>query len=193
MAEDTLISALEEDARAEAASIVEEAKQAAGLVLKEAHAEAAREREERVRALEERLRNERAALLNGARTKVSGAKLGVRHELMERAMLEAQKRFSSLPPDEYGKLINGFFSELQREWEKGRPGDEPVVLVNPADAGLLKTAFKVIGDATVTLGAVFATGDNRIRFENTVPARMAKGRAVMVPAINEMLFDEVFS
>lgn len=192
MAEDTLIGALEDDARAQAARMLEEARQAADAILKEAFLEAERERDERTAALEQRVRGEKAAMLNGARTRASGKKLAVRHELMDRALREAEKRFSGLPLDEYERLIGQLFSELKREWEKERPGDEPVVLVNPADAGFLKTSFEVRPDEGVRLGVVFVSKDSRIRFDNTIPARIDKGRAVMVPAVNEMLFDEVF-
>jgi vacuolar-type H+-ATPase subunit E/Vma4 len=193
MAEGTLITALEEDARAQAERIIIDAREAAEAVMREASAEVSRERETAALELEARLKGQRAALLNTARTRASAGKLSVRHALMERALTEAGKRFSSTGKEEYRILLNQLFSELKTEWEKGRPGETPVVLVNPADIGLLETAFTLKADEGVALGAVFTSADGTVRFENTIAARLFRAKAVMVPAINEMLFDEVFS
>lgn len=192
MAEDALITALEEDARSQAERIIEDAREAAEAALREAHAEVAREREVRALELEARLKGQRAALLNTARTKASGGRLSVRRDLTERALIEAEKRFSSTAKEEYRHLLNLLFLELKAEWEKARPGESPVVFVNPADTGLLETALKLKADEGVRLGVVFSSVDGTVRFENTIAARLSKGKAVMVPAINEMLFDEVF-
>ena len=192
MAEDTLIAALEEDARAQASRILIEAREAGEAALAEARAQIERERDKRARELEARLKGQRAALLNAARTRASGARLGVRLGLIGRLLIEAEKRFSSLPEDEYRNLLNRLFSELKAEWEKERPGESPVVLVNPADTGLLETSLTLKADKGVRAGVVFASTDGTVRFENTVQARLSKGKAVMVPAINKILFDEVF-
>lgn len=192
MVEDTLITALEEDARAQAERILNEAREAAEAALREAHEEVAREREARALELEARLKGQRAALLNTARTMASGGRLSVRRALAERALSEAEKRFSSTAKEEHKRLLNQLFSELKAEWEKARPGESPVVLVNPVDIGLIETAFTLKADEGVRLGVVFASIDGTVRFENTIAARLSKGKAVMVPAISEMLFDEVF-
>lgn len=193
MAEDTLIAALEEDARAQAARILEDAREAAEAVMREARAEVSREREAAALELEAQLKGQRAALLNAARTRASGGKLSVRRALVERALIEAEKRFASTAKEEYRRLLNQLFSELAVEWAKQRPGESPVVLVNPADIGLLETSFTLKADEGVRAGVVFSSIDGTVRFENTIPARLSRAKAVMVPAINEMLFDEVFS
>lgn len=192
MAEDTLITALEDDARSQASRIIEEANEAAAALLKEASLEAERERAERVSALELKTKREKAALHNAARMKTSGNILAVRHEFIDRAMNEAEKRFANQQKDDYSKLLQQLFTELKKEWEKERPGEIPVVFVNPSDKGLLQTEFPVREDRDVRLGVVFTSEDGTVRFENTIPARMSKGRTVMEQAINEMLFDEVF-
>jgi vacuolar-type H+-ATPase subunit E/Vma4 len=192
MAENTLITALEEDARAQAARLLEEAREATDAVLRESRADVERERDRRVRQVEIDLLGQRAALLNSARTRASGGKLSVRHGLIERAMDEAVNRFTSMPKDEYRLLLNRLFLELKDEWEKKRPGESPDVLVNPADIGLLETSFTLKADKGISLGVVFASLDGTVRFENTIPGRLEKGRTLMVPAINEMLFGGVF-
>lgn len=193
MAEDTLIAALEEDARAQASRILEDAREAGEAVLREAREQVSREREAAALELEVQLKGQRAALLNAARTRASGGKLSVRRGLMERALIEAEKRFASTAKEEYRRLLNQLFSELAAEWAKQRPGESPVVLVNPADIGLLETSFTLKADEGVSLGVVFSSIDGTVRFENTIAARLSRAKAVMVPAINEMLFDEVFS
>lgn len=191
MAEDTLISALEEDARAQAGRVLEEAREAAEAALNEAREEAKALEESSFLQLDSALKRKRAALLNAARTKASGEKLKVRHALIERAMEEAGKRFSSMPEDEYRRLLARLFSELKSDWERGRPGEGPVVFVNPADVGLIETSYEVRPDSRVSLGVVFASSDGTVRFENSVPGRLSRAKAVMVPAMNELLFGEV--
>ncbi|HBG47306.1 MAG TPA: hypothetical protein DDW94_10015 [Deltaproteobacteria bacterium] len=191
MPDDQLMEALEEDARAQAGRILEEAREAAAASLQKAREEAEREREERLFELTGRLKQERAARLNAARTKASGLKLGVRLELVGRALDEAVKRLTSLPEQEYSRLLNGFYDELLSAWEKGLHGEAPVVYVNPADIGRLSAEGNVLPDEKVKAGVVFTSGDGRVRFENTVEARLERGRKKMVPALNEMLFNEV--
>lgn len=192
MAEETLITALEEDARAQVRRIIDEAREAAEAILREAALDAEREKVERILSLERRLKSEKAAVLNAARTKASGEKLGVRRRLIDGAILESEKRFGALPKDDYSKLLGQLFIELEKMWQKERPGEMPVVLVASTDAGLFKTPYEVREDGGVKSGVVFVSADNAVLFENTVASRLEKGRAALVPAINEMLFGEVF-
>lgn len=193
MAEDTLITALDEDARAQAERIMTDAREAAEAVMREAREQVSRERETRALELETRLRGQKAALLNTARTRASGGRLSVRRALVERALTEAEKRFAAMPKEEYRQLLDQLFSELKNEWEKGRPGESPIVLVNPADTSFLESSLTLKADESVSLGVVFTSADGTVRFENTVAARLFRAKAVMVPALNEMLFGEVFS
>ena len=192
MSEDTLITALEEEALSQAGRILEEARTAAGNILSDASAEVSRERDRRSRELDSAMKGQRAALLNSAAIRASGAGLIVRRGLIEKALDEAVKKFSSMPKEEYAKFLNQLFSELKAEWEKHRPGEVPVALVNPADIGLVETEFTLKADESVSLGVVLATADGLVRFENTVASRLSKAKAAMTPAINEMLFDGVF-
>ncbi len=193
MAEDTLISALEEDARAQASRVLEEAREAAEAALEEARAEAKALEESSFMELDSSLKRKRAALLNLAATKASGEKLKVRHALIDRALEEAGKRFSAMPEDEYRRFLGRLFSELRGDWERGRPGESPVVFVNPADVALVETSYEVKADERVVQGVVFASKDGVVRFENTVPGRLMRAKAMMVPAMNELLFGEVLA
>ena len=192
MSEDTLITALEEEALSQAGRILEEARSAAGNILSDASAEVSSERDRRSRELDSAMKGRKASLLNASATRASGAGLAVRRGLIEETLAEAVKRFSLLPEEEYRKFLNQLFFELKEEWEKHRPGEVPVALVNPADIGLVETEFELKADESVILGVVLATIDGLVRFENTVASRLSKAKAAMTPAINEMLFDGVF-
>lgn len=192
MSENTLINALEEEALSQVGRILEEARSAAASVLSDSNAEVSSERDRRSRELDSAMKAQRAALLNSAAIRASGAGLAVRRGLIEKALDEAVKRFSSMPKEEYRKFLNQLFSELKAEWEKHRPGDVPVALLNPADIGLVETDLELRADESVSLGVVLSTVDGLVRFENTLASRVSKAKAAMTPAINEMLFDGVF-
>ncbi|MCC6501575.1 MAG: V-type ATP synthase subunit E [Deltaproteobacteria bacterium] len=192
MSEDTLITALEEEAFSQAERILEEARASAEGILSDVRAEVSRERERRSAEVDAEMKAHRAALLNAASIRAAGAVLSVRHSLIEEAMAEAVKKFSSMHKDEYGKFLNQLFSEVKAEWEKHRPLDEPVALVAPSDIGLIETAAQLKADESVSSGVVMTTLDGSVRFENTVEGRLARAKAAMMPAMNEMLFDGVF-
>lgn len=188
---DPLIAALEEDARAEASRLIEEAEEAREEMLRRAREEAAKEADERLLALRERLKRERAARLNGARTKAAGRKLGVRRELLERVLVEAEKKLLSLPGEEYGKLLDRLYEALRGEWEKARPNEPAVIRLNPDDAARIRAdGARIEPDRAVTGGVVLTSPDGRVVFENTVPSMIERARKLMVPAIDKMLFRE---
>lgn len=194
MAQDPLIAALEEDARGQASRITEEAEEAREALLRLAREEAGRESEERMLEARERIRKTRAARLNAARTNAAGAKLGVRQELIHKALGEAGKRFSSLEGEEHSRLISLLYNELERDWAKERRGEAPVVRVNPSDVKIIQAnGAAVKPDESIAAGVVFTSADNRIRFENTIPSRIERARRNIIPAINEMLFGEALS
>ena len=194
MAQDPLIAALEEDARNQASRIIEEAQEAREAILRQARGDAQREGEERLSEAKERLRKTRAARINTARTKTAGMKLGVRQELITRAIDEARKSFFSLKGADYSKLLSHLYGELERDWARARLDEAPVVRVNPADVGIIRAdGAAVKPDESIAAGVVFESADGRVRFENTVSSRIERAKKNMIPAINEMLFDEVLS
>lgn len=194
MPQDPLIAALEEDARSQASRIIEEAEEAREALLRQAREDAQREGEERLMDARERLRKERAARINAARTKATGVKLGVRQELITRAIDEARKRFFSLKGEDHSKLIAHLYGELERDWARARHNEAPVVRVNPADVKLIRADGAIVEpDESIAAGVVFTSADGRVRFENTVSSRIERAKKDMIPAINEMLFDEVLS
>jgi len=188
MSEDTLIAALEDDARAEQERLLEEARSSASAIREEIGAEVSSERQRRVAEAASDMLARRAALLNAAAMRASGEVLAVRHDLLKKAFDAALKRFSSMPKEQYAELLNRLLSELEADWKKMRPTDEPVVLLAPADIGLVKTSFETRADEGVLLGAVLATGDGTVRYENTVASRLSSARAAITPVVNSTLF-----
>lgn len=192
MAEDALLGALEEEARSEARRISEEALEASQAMLARAREEGSSEREKGLAELSERLRRERASRINAARTRASGRRLAVRHELSGRAVAEVMRRFAAMERGAYAVLLARLFSETKALWEASSAG-EATVLVNPADAAILeREGARVTPDPSVELGVVFRSADGRVRFENTMAKRLEKAKLAFTPAINEMLFDDVF-
>lgn len=188
MSEDTLIVALEDDARAEAERLLEEARSSAASIQEEIGAEAASERKRRVAEAASDMLARRAALLNAAAMRASGEALAVRHDLIKKAFEAALKRFSSMPGEEYADFLIRLLTELEADWKKMRPTDAPVVLLAPADIGLVNTSFETRADEGVCLGAVLATSDGTVRYENTVASRLSSASAAITPAINSTLF-----
>lgn len=188
---DPLMAALEDDARAQASRLIEDAEEAREELLRRARAEAEKEAEVRLSTLRERLKRERAAMLNSAKTKAAGQKLGVRQELAGRVLVEAQKRLLSLPEDEQSRLLNRLHQALCGEWEKSRPGEPAVIRVNPADAARIRSdGSRVEPDPSVAGGVVLTSTDGRVVFESTVPSMVERARKLMLPAIDKLLFKE---
>ncbi|MBW7957141.1 MAG: hypothetical protein H3C68_04540 [Deltaproteobacteria bacterium] len=188
---DPLIAALEEDAKGQASRLIEEAEEAKEEILRRARAEAEKEADERLSTLRERLTRERASILNSAKTKAAGLKLGVRQELVGSVLVEAQKRLLSLPDADYGRLIDRLYLALREEWAKARPGEQAIIRLNPADAARIRAdGARVEPDSKVAGGVVLTSFDGRVVFESTVSSMIERARKLMVPAIDKLLFRE---
>ncbi len=184
--EDALLNALEEDARTQCAAIIEEAGKAAADIIAEAEKEVSILREERFDSLNIRLRELKTSSINAARVRAEGLKLKARHEIIEKVLDDALEGFKGLPREEYAEVLKSLYEELKKEWGSR---EKPVVLVNPEDTGFIKEAsFEVRPDPDVRLGAVFVSGDGRIRYENTIPSRIKSIRPDLVAAVEKTLF-----
>ncbi|GMR04603.1 MAG: hypothetical protein BMS9Abin23_0503 [Thermodesulfobacteriota bacterium] len=189
MAEEDLLKAVEEDARAQAQGLIQDAEKEAAGIVEEAESEAASVRAERLGALSEAMARRRTALINGARIRTAALKLEARLGVIEEAVVMAVKRLKGLPEDKYRILLNRFFKELERRWQEAGPGTDPVVFVNPADVDIIEDQpVEIRPDADVSLGVVFASADGRIRFENTVETRIKRARPEIVMDLDKLLF-----
>lgn len=188
MPQDTLLLALEEDARNQARRIIEEAEEEAKKIIEGAEAEARSLRERRLAELSSALEKKKAYTLNTARTRAAGAGLRARHGLIDQVLRDTLERFRSMSGHEYSVVLNGLYEELKREWDASGE-DRPIVLVNPADTGLLNDGYgEVRADKDVSLGVVFTSKDGKVRFDNTVPSRLRKSRAELMPLLDKLLF-----
>lgn len=188
-AQDALIKAIEEDALAQSSRIAGEAEEAAGEIAARADAEVSILREERLKELAAEIERRRSALLNSARTKTNGLKIAAKREVMEGVLNAALTRFRELPSERYAALLGFFYEETKRSWQKDRPLEKPVVLLNPSDMGLLKDAgVEFRPDESVSIGVVFVSEDLKMRYENTAVSRLKRARAALEPLLNSILF-----
>lgn len=191
MPQEALLNILEEDARNQSARMLEDAEAAAKEIVAESEREVLAAREERVKDLSDSLEKKKAALVNSARTRAEGLKLKARRELIDDVFSEAVKSLNGLPGDRYEEFLGRLFGELKAEWAKDRGKEKPVALVNPADMGIIKDhEIEFKPDPKIEAGVVFVSADNRLRYENTVPSRVARIRADLLPNINKMLFGD---
>jgi len=189
MAQDALLKAIEEDARAQAERIIEESEEAARGIVKDAEDEVSGIRAERLAALAQRLERRKASLLNGARINTGALKLRARLDVIERVLALTEERARGTTREEYGTLLNRFYEELEKKWLEEAETEPPIVLVNPEDAGLLDgRGVEIKPDPGVSIGVVFTSRDGRKRYENTVSSRIRKARGEMVMEIDRLIF-----
>lgn len=189
MPEDALLKTLEDEAKAQAGRLLEEAEQEASEILKDAEVETLALRDDRLRAAVAGMEKMRAASVNSARMRAEGLKLEARHGIIDDALRRSVEGFRAIPKEERSGIIKGLYRELKKDWEGALPDVQAAVRVNPEDTGIITDAgVRAVGDPQVSLGAVFTSSDGRVRYENTIPSRVKKAKAGLVPFINALLF-----
>lgn len=186
MAQDALLKAIEDDALAEKEAILKEAEDASVAIIEQARTEASAWKDERMSALRLSFAARRAVLTGSAKVRSQALKLKARHALIQEVLREAVNSFGE--QGGFDGLLNRFYAELKVEWDlAGLPS--PVVLVNPADAGLITAeGVEVKTDKDVRLGVVFVSKDGKTRYENTVDSRLKKALKTLEPEIDRLLF-----
>lgn len=188
MPEDALITAIEQDARQQCEKLLRDAEEAAAEMVEAAGKETERESSERIASLSATLDRKSASAINAARTKAAGLVLSVRSEMAEEVLKRSESFFAGMDRDKYSALLNRFYAELKSDWLEAHEPDAHVVLLNPADMGLVtdpEAEFK--GDESVSLGVVFLSRDGRLRYENTVASRIRRGRDTLLPIVDGIL------
>lgn len=189
MPQQALLKALEDDARRQAAEIVERAEKEAAEIIERAEREAAEVGEARLAELSARLGRERTGAVNAARVRVRAEGLKVRHELVDEVFRAVVDRFARLPRSEYADLLRRLYEEAREDAHVG-PDGGPVAYVNPSDVELLEGVCPdVRADERVTAGVVVSDPEGRVRSENTIASRLEKGRDVIVPLVDRLLFE----
>lgn len=190
MAEETLLKTLEEDERNQAAGILEEAERRAREIIDVAKSEAASLKEARLGELSAALGKERSALLNSARVKASGALLEVRRAVIDSVLDSVVESYRDMPEEEYAALLKRLCSILKKDLAADAE-NTPVIRVNPSDLGKLGNAdVEIAADPSVSLGAVYASADGKVRKELTIPSIISKMRKTLETEIDKTLFGE---
>lgn len=185
---DALIIAIEQDALLQCERLLLDAEEAATEMLEAAGEQTSRESRARAASLSAALERKAASAVNTARTKAAGRLLSVRSEMAEEVLKRVEQGFKDLPRERYSALLNRFYSELKADWFEAHEPSAHLVLVNPADMGLVKdTEAEFKADDGVSLGVVFVSKDGRLRYENTVSSRIWKGRDALLPMVDGIL------
>lgn len=189
MAQDALLAALDDDARAQAESIIRSAEEEAAALIAAAVEEAGIMLEHMLAEAGRSFDRSRAELMNGARVRAAAALMDCRRGLMEEVFERSTRSFSALDRTEYGRILNLWYDELKAAWdEAGMPG-EPVVIVNPVDLELIGERGALLRpDPLLGHGLVFVSGDGRVRFENTFSSRLYKSKEDLMPLLDRILF-----
>lgn len=188
MAEETLLKTLEEDARNQATGILEEAERRAREIIEGAESEAAFLKEARLGELSAALGKERAALLNSARVRASGALLEVRRAVIDSVFESVMDSYRDMDAEEYAALLKRLCSILKKDLG-AEAGNTPVIRVNPSDLGKLDDAdVRFEADPSVSLGVVYASADGKVRKALTIPSIISKIRKTLETEIDRTLF-----
>jgi len=188
MPDDALITAIEQDANEQCQRLLNEAQEAAAEMVAAAEQKAAQDSKARAAGLDAELERKSASALNAARTKAAGRLLSVRIDIAGEVLRRVEGRFAALKRQEYVELLKRFYSELKDDWFEAHEPSVHLVLVNPADTGVIEdpeAEFKA--DESVSLGVVFASKDGQLRYENTVASRIWKARETLLPIIDGIL------
>lgn len=185
-ANDVLLKALEDDAKAQSSRIVKAAEDAALEIMRQARAEVSAFESDRKDALAKLRARARASRMSAARLRARVICLEARHKAIDEVFRAAAASVGGLSKPAYAALIRGLYDGLKSGWNLDEP---PVVYVRPTDIGLIPNdGFDVKPDAGVGFGVVFASKDNRVRYENTVESRIKMMKANLVPVIDRLLF-----
>ncbi len=191
MAQNALLKALEDDARAQALNIIKEAEDAAAVVVAQAEKEAGEALQARLTAMSGEFERRKAAEINFAKTRTQTALLSVRCALIAGAFSKAAEAVRKLPGYEYAELLNRLLAEAMEVWAAHGNASRPVVLAAPEDAGLIAGAgAEIKPNGRVSLGVMLQSNDGRVEYENTVGSRLNLVRPEMMPILDRILFDK---
>lgn len=195
MSQEVLLKALEEEALSKRESIIDEAKEEAGEVIRQATERADGAKRGELALLQELLDRDRAFGINTARLEGRGELLKLRRTLIGEVYLKVDDYVSSLPDDDRRELVLAFAGELLDNYDSSglcearlycNPDDEELLSVVAAERGV-----ELVPDGEVGLGAVIIVryeGGGTARYENTYLSRLEAAREELDVAINDLLF-----
>lgn len=187
MPKETLLRALEEDARARCEEIISEAERSASEMVETAERNAGEVREKRLAEVRLKMDRLHTSSVNAARVRANARMLRVRHDLIDSVLGSVVERFRGMDTREYAGVLGILYDEVIRE--VACHGENPVVYVHPDDLEHLSCSeAEARADHGVELGVVLSDESGRVTARNTVEERIKRARKVLVPRLDSLLF-----
>jgi vacuolar-type H+-ATPase subunit E/Vma4 len=191
MAIEDIFKALEEQADAECAQVLESARQQAKAIEDDARAEAERIKAHKIEQVRSSVESRAARVVNAARFENRKDLAAVKEAAVEDVYGQALAKLGAMRSDAAYKKL---FRSLAEEALAGLEG--PVVIqVDPADAQLAADVAADLGiqaeidtSQPVSGGLTVIAAEGRVYRRNTFEDRMAKIRQVMHTEVSEILF-----
>jgi V/A-type H+-transporting ATPase subunit E len=192
MAIEDILTALDEQARAECDQITADARAEAGRIVAEAQEQADRIKAQRMTRVQSTVEPKAQQLVNGARLANKREIEAVRMKAVDSVFDEALERLKTLrnDPQVYEPLLRALLTEAGQNTN----GDSEA-LVDPADEALARELIRDM-DLTCTLGATATpyggvtvlSCAGRVARRNTLEDRLEQVRSTSRAAVAEMLF-----
>jgi len=192
MAIEDIFKALEEQADAECADILQGAREQAEAIIGEAQAQADRSKRERVEMARIAAQQRASQMLNAARLANRKDLADVRDRAIERAFEEAERKLAEFRKDSsYPQVLASLAEEARHVVESY---GACTLLASSADAGIVGdiggSGFQSVHTDLDTCGGCAVTAaEGRITVRNTFEARLAKVRRNAQSQVAEMLFE----
>ncbi|MFQ5574764.1 MAG: V-type ATP synthase subunit E [Terriglobia bacterium] len=189
---DDMLQVLDDEGKEQRADVKGKAKEEAGKILAEAKADAEQLKAERLEQFTGPLSREKAKILNEAKLESKQKLAEAKSRLLEKVQSRTQERITEFRKGPEWKRA---LQALVKEAAEGVPG-KATVFVSPEDEAEAKTALSGLGeeyDLKVdenVVGAVATSEDGRIRFVNTVEARIERAGSHVRPIITSLLFED---
>lgn len=175
MLEKELLKTLEEDARRECASIIEDAQKEADDIIKKAAEKLEKMKRERLEQAKASLQKERIKRLADARLHANEIILRQRQLAITKIFEGVAERLSELRKEkDYPDILKRLCKEAMDGWHDSMKDEK---------------AFEILSDAGDILpGVVIMSRDKRFKIINTLHSRLEKARPELVSMIDKILF-----
>lgn len=200
MAEKELLKALEDDARRECASIMENAKLEAEEIIKKAIEESENAKAEKLEYIKASLERERIKRNTSARLRANEIILKQRRLAVTKVLDAVAGKLNELRSEKnYPDMLERLFIEALDEWlAKMAAGEKSKVKViaSKQDAAIIKNVWNdkratgIVSYETEDMppGIIIASEDKRFKVVNTVQSRLEKARPELISMIDRALF-----
>ncbi|MGM0448036.1 MAG: V-type ATP synthase subunit E [Methanobacteriota archaeon] len=191
MSLETVVSDVEDEARARAEEIREQADTEADEIVADAEADAERIREERLAEVESQIDQEREQTLSSAKLEAKQERLSARRDVLEDVRDDVEAAIAALDGDDRRELTEALLDATLAEFD-----DEDVaVYTRPEDVELLEDLVadrdaEVDGEIDCLGGVVAESDTSRVRVNNTFDSVLESVWDDELKNISERLFDQ---